>query len=786
MTHHESNIFPITNLQELSSEYRLYKIKGLRSEQSEYYQNCQILKRKLAFRLRTPVALIERDSIPYLVIRNDSNEPPNPFPLVRVAVSFERCDGVFKLDYGLRSLENDEISLRFLQFMLQTPLFDNPDLWQPRSGQPYFKKEPDSSKGDLAIYSGFSVRAAVMPGGGLGVCVDVAHKIVYRLPLASQITRDQFPKWKNRHCIYHYGHKWYEIQIMNLHDQNVTGYLVPKNGRWIPLLQYIIDESRKPIPLELAQVPEDGSVFLYKTNRDEEHGAPSALCYPVVGTDDIEAKGQHRSSILLPHVRRSEISRFVQHHLRTLSFGNSKVQISTTPVNLAPRIFAVPDIEFGNKKILSVRGTPNAHQVSLDSLGQTRLSLLRDLAAGFYTKGPLDRQYVVLPQTIHDNYGPSFCKDLARTVDELYPQNGGFKPIIVTYNDRVSSTFPQQGNAILKAVREQCDKPGYALVMVHYRTDQRHREEDQLAAMVVREMRKLDIPTTVIHSEMGKDCYELEQNTSNYFVRQDKKGMWSGYLRGVALSKILLNNQRWPFVLATKLNADVTIGIDVKSNTAGLVTVSSNGGEIRPLVRTSRQKERLSSEQIQALIVEILRSEAQASSSKIQTIVFHRDGRVFQPEIIGIRDAMALLKREGTLIPESSATILEIAKSSPVPLRIFDIYSRGGKPLIDNPQIGFYTIIQEKDGYVCNTGRAFPRRGTVRPLHVKHIEGPLALERCLEDIYYLSALTWTRPEDCARYPITIKLNDRFLGEDATEYDSDALEHQSILSEEEEI
>ncbi|MCI0564111.1 MAG: hypothetical protein MN733_37015, partial [Nitrososphaera sp.] len=114
------------------------------------------------------------------------------------------------------------------------------------------------------------------------------------------------------------------------------------------------------------------------------------------------------------------------------------------------------------------------------------------------------------------------------------------------------------------------------------------------------------------------------------------------------------------------------------------------------------------------------------------------------------------------------------------------IYSRGGKPLIDNPQIGFYTIIQEKDGYVCNTGRAFPRRGTVRPLHVKHIEGPLALERCLEDIYYLSALTWTRPEDCARYPITIKLNDRFLGEDATEYDSDALEHQSILSEEEEI
>lgn len=47
-------------------------------------------------------------------------------------------------------------------------------------------------------------------------------------------------------------------------------------------------------------------------------------------------------------------------------------------------------------------------------------------------------------------------------------------------------------------------------------------------------------------------------------------------------------------------------------------------------------------------------------------------------------------------------------------------------------------------------------------------------ERCLEDVFRLTTLTWTRPEDCLRLPITIKLTDRVLGEDATEYDEDEL------------
>jgi hypothetical protein len=51
-------------------------------------------------------------------------------------------------------------------------------------------------------------------------------------------------------------------------------------------------------------------------------------------------------------------------------------------------------------------------------------------------------------------------------------------------------------------------------------------------------------------------------------------------------------------------------------------------------------------------------------------------------------------------------------------------------------------------------------------------------------MYALTTLAWTRPEDCTRDPITIKLNDRRLSEDAGDYDSDALSLVAAHDEEE--
>lgn len=50
----------------------------------------------------------------------------------------------------------------------------------------------------------------------------------------------------------------------------------------------------------------------------------------------------------------------------------------------------------------------------------------------------------------------------------------------------------------------------------------------------------------------------------------------------------------------------------------------------------------------------------------------------------------------------------------------------------------------------------------------------MTLAQCLEDVYALTALAWTRPDDCTRDPVTLKLTDRRLAESAGEFDADAL------------
>jgi len=184
-------------------------------------------------------------------------------------------------------------------------------------------------------------------------------------------------------------------------------------------------------------------------------------------------------------------------------------------------------------------------------------------------------------------------------------------------------------------------------------------------------------------------------------------------------------------------------------------------------------------------LAEIVGKEATDSESVIKAIVIHRDGRLWETERSAIQRAIDALKTDGVISPDAQFAILEIPKTSRARLRLFDVTENGReRAWIENPQVGCYWLVNKVDAYECSTGRAFPRRGTVRPLHVRYVDGQLPFGDCLEDLYSLTTLTWTRPEDCTRNPITIKLTDRRLGEDASEYDADALEfHESEPQEE---
>ena len=132
--------------------------------------------------------------------------------------------------------------------------------------------------------------------------------------------------------------------------------------------------------------------------------------------------------------------------------------------------------------------------------------------------------------------------------------------------------------------------------MIHHTSRRKLREEDQLAAMVVRELReRLDLSVTAIHTEVGQECYELVgrgRDDPYYAPRRSKRGRLKGYLRNVAINKVLLTNQRWPFVLKTPLNADIVIGMDVKHNTCLLYTSPSPRDRTRSRMPSSACKKK--------------------------------------------------------------------------------------------------------------------------------------------------------------------------------------------------
>ncbi|TMI68690.1 MAG: hypothetical protein E6H09_21915 [Bacteroidetes bacterium] len=531
--------------------------------------------------------------------------------------------------------------------------------------------------------------------------------------------------------------------------------------------------------MELAQVKSDTSVLKYFNNTGAERAAISSLCYRIFGTHEPEVRKLHQQSILQPYKRRRSAKDFANKYLSNLRFGDSQLEIDLEPLDIPTKSFSIPDLEFGNSRFLSVKGTAGTTHTSLEELGEARLRLLKDTRAGFFGNDPLGRQYWIVPESVNQSWGNALLTMLKTEVANFLVDESGYDPIVVPYNDLVARTYAEQSRSILRSAEQFCKLPGHAVVMIHHVSKYRPQQEDTLAAMVIQELRnRLQIPASVIHSRTGEESFELGKNTNGqpeYVIANGRRGKLLGYAQQVALNKILLLNERCPFILSNKLHADFVVGIDVKANTAGFILIDGFGKNYRYHSKTSREKEKLRSDQIQTYCYQIIKDEISSQQVAHQkNIVIHRDGQMWPSEIAGVKRAFERLKRENLIAWDSTLTLVEIAKSEMAPFRMFEIYQQNGFTRVENPQIGQYEV-RADEGYICTTGRAFKRPGTSLPLHVRKIEGALTIEECLEDVFFLSNLTWTKPNDCSREAITIRLNDRFLKDEATAYDQELLE-----------
>lgn len=774
----ETNIFPILNLGDLKAIYKIYRIRGLTPDQEEYDHNIQTLIYRLSSHLHSPVTVIFQENHPFLAIPDNARDPPTPFQLVRTTVHFEPTDKTILLDYQNPSPETEHICLRFLQSHIENTLRKNPRFWQPSAGQPIYEREPMEVKENINVYRGFAFRIVSIDDGKFGLCVDVTFRYVSSVPLSLNLTRDDFRRCKGTRYIYHFGHDWYEITPQEYPNLTITEQLIDTGeGKTIPLYEYIKQKAPQPFSKDVANLSPTSMALRYFTLRGDARHAPSSLCYQVYGTNDPRIQKLHPDTILPPLKRRQMIHVFVKENLGKIRTDTMDICVSINPLKAEKNIFPLPDFKFGNNTILSVRGTPNAIGVDIYSIGKERLSALRDKRIGPYTRKPLDQQYFILPQSVLDSYGQAFISDLKKEVNALFPQENPYDPTIISYNDHVPRTFSAQGKSILEAINVANLKPGYGVIMIH-EIQRRIRQQDQLASMLMHKLRKQDLFMSIIHTTRPSLCYHCVQTDPSgavYTSIKEQQGRLSGYLRNVAINKVLLTNERWPFVLSTPLNADLTIAIDVKNHTACFTFMGKSESDIRTDISVSGEKEKLNKVHVKKVISGVLHDDPTIPMKGITTIMIQRDGRIYPTEMNGIKETINDLKKEGILPNFKQINFVEIHKKSLIPFRIFDVEMRpGGLENIQNPQIGTFIILNSHDGYICSTGREFKHPGTTKPLHIKNVEGDVQFSKSLEDIYSLTSLTLTRPEDCSRLPFTLKLTDIRLSEHAGEYDEDAL------------
>ena len=779
----ETNCFHIDGLNALSARFRLYRIAGLRRDAPDYYGNVQQLIRRLSFNMKAPVTTYDLEGETLLVVPTEFGEPPTDIMLVRTVVSLRDTGEVIDLDFTAARPKLNPIRLRFLQFIFQGLLWKDPRLWQPGAGKPFFFKKPEEQFDRLDLYEGFTIRVAPHTEGGFGLIVDLRRKLVSRSSLPISPPREHINALKGRSCLYKMGDRWFEISLAGLADMRVGEPSIPLEGEPVSLISYLHAKSPKPVPTLIANLSPDGAMIYYRTNGPEQRSAPAELCYPVEDTHGREGARYQHETVIAPDARHRKINRLVRMFLGQVPVGDIILSVSDRAERTRTKPFLLPDLRFGNDATLSLeRNTPNV-LVAIRDYGRSRLTFLKDEKAGFFEQSPLDRQYLVLPKSVENSYGSQFLKDLKVQVEALYPKGGSYDPEIIVYDDlNGKRNFVGQARAIKEAVATARVQPGYALVMVH-RYERRPRSADQLAAWTVKEFARLfDLKASVIHTEMSKKTYAgmTREGETRYVVKDVGRKRFSGYLRNVALNKVLLTNGKWPFVLDKPLYADVVIGIDVKNNTAAFALIADGGNIVRFAMNSSRQKEQLLKGQVKNFIVDLIRKEGIYFKRRPKQIVIHRDGRAWPTEIEGLREACKWLEEDGYLDQGWHLTVVEIAKSAPAPLRLFDVKRAGTAQSlsVENPIIGTWRPTGPDEGYVCTTGRPFRIPGTSNPLHIRRAAGEMPIEHCLSDVFSLSCLTWTRPEGATRLPISIKLCDRLLFDEAAEFDEDAIEFEN--------
>jgi hypothetical protein len=275
----ETNIYPITNLDQLNCEYRVYRVLGLPRGSPDYHKNAQRLVDQLSRHSGSPCIKFTDDDQICIAQPTGFQELPESFDGVRISVQIEKDPELRELKFNSFDANETEFAQRFLQFTIQEQLSDFHSLWQPQAGYPFYHKDPDPKAKERSdsvdVYRGFSFRVVPLDDGNMGVCIDVKNKYLSRAPLPTDIDIDDFDDYEGINCIYQYGDDWYEIQVQGINDLDASEVSMPSGQS---LFQKVHERASEPKSSNLRSLPKDCCVLTYYNFQGEPRHVPSGLC----------------------------------------------------------------------------------------------------------------------------------------------------------------------------------------------------------------------------------------------------------------------------------------------------------------------------------------------------------------------------------------------------------------------------------------------------------------------------------------------------------------------------
>lgn len=765
MADHVVTLYEIRNAPNLALDYRLVDIEGFlgagHGDHDLVDRNLNLLAKQVAIKERSPVAIVRRGDARVLAIPADRTLQQLEYSLAPTLVRLKPESQTHTLQ--LNDGQHRHIAQKFIEFSLRGPLDRHHELWAS-SSRTFLQKRPVNFRDTdrtADLYEGFHFHLRFLDDR-LFLGVALSYKYTDSAWLVDCFGVDEMRGLKMRHILYHYGNRWYIVQILDVLNCPIRDARFEIDGAGEPTNVYdytIADQGNTPPPWIQSLDPMSPAITYRAPGRDQVRFAAAALGKLVYKTDAAEVRFLHRRSIKSPADRFAFTKTIVERYFSKATYGGIDLGVSTTAHTVAPKTFAVPTLLFGQRQTLRISGQEAEDAVRLADLPSARMNRLLDSAAGFAVTSPLDAQYVLVPQTLSREIATDFRNALESTVRGFI--HAPYRLEAVLYDDRNARTLKQQVESIVNALATARVSHGHGVLILpeNAKPDLHNYVKSRL---------KETIQVQCVSARKVEEFYQsvLRAGHGQVEVRPDLRGRYSSYLRYAALGLLIVNRQ-WGWVLKDGTYYDAYISFDVLNNHAAFGFFYEGGRKCFVRTFPSKQKEKLLRAQVRTIAYDGLRQDLDRGLN-IRSLVLQRDGRLFDSEWLGFSDAITALIQEKRLPEDLVFGAIEVHKTSSNMVRIAKVGIDG----VRNPRIGVALELATDEGIVCNTGYPFRLNGSVNPVLVRVAKGPLDLSKILEDTFRKSLLAWPVPDRMIRLPIDLKLCDEFLRAAAADADED--------------